>query len=592
MNANSFRWSVVGIAILIAIAALLPTGFDAMDGDLDGDIQPANQNAAVDLIATQVNPINLGLDLQGGLLLQYRVMVDQAVEDKLDRMASDVEKRLLAKDAKGAKATYTYGEDYIQVTFNNEAEAAKLDDSILSFFSSLTKLEISSTEFHLAMDEQYIDETKEYAVTQAVERIRQRVDGLGVAEPAITRQGKGDVVVQLPGLDKKDVERVKKLIGATAQLQFRMVDDAGNNAFFNRFSGKLPEGFQLRNVGGNRSVTHHSKDMLIKFFKGKVPNDHFIGYQKHKVYKDLQKTEIDTEKSYWKTFYVFRKVELTGDYVQNASVQTNSQTNRPYVALEFDLKGADLFGELSSNNVGKRMAIMLDNEVQSAPVFNEAIMGGRCSITMNTMQSYADVIADSTDLVTALRHGALPAPIEKQFETLVGPTLGQDSIDASTKAFLIGLMLVILLMMVYYRGAGVISIVALTLNMVFILAGLAAIGATLTLPGIAGIILTVGMAVDANVIIFERIREELDAGMKARDAMLAGFEKALSAVVDANITTGIAGLVLLQFGTGPIKGFAVTLLIGIVATIFTAVFISRMLFESWLSKGDKETLSI
>ncbi len=592
MNANSFRWSVVGIAILIAIAALLPTGFDAMDGDLDGDIQPANKNALVDVIATQVSPINLGLDLQGGLLLQYRVMVDQAVEDKLDRMATDVEKRLLAKDAKGAKATYTYGDSYIGVKFNDAAEAAKLDDSILSFFSSLKKLEVSSTEFRLAMDEQYIDETKEYAVTQAVERIRQRVDGLGVAEPAITRQGKGDIVVQLPGLDKKDVERVKKLIGATAQLQFRMVDDAGNNAFFNRFSGKLPKGFQLRNVGGNRSVTHHDKDMLIKFFKGKVPNDHFIGYQKHKIYKDIEKTDIDLEKSYWKTFYVFRKVNLTGDYVQNASVQTNSQTNRPYVALEFDLKGADLFGELSSNNVGKRMAIMLDNEVQSAPVFNEAILGGRCSITMNTMQSYADVIADSTDLVTALRHGALPAPIEKQFETLVGPTLGQDSIDASTKAFLYGLLLVIFLMIIYYKGSGVLSIVALTLNMLFILTGLAAIGATLTLPGIAGIILTVGMAVDANVIIFERIREELDSGMNAREAMLAGFEKALSAVIDANITTGIAGLVLLQFGTGPIKGFAVTLLIGIVSTIFTAVFISRMLFETWLSKGDKDTLSI
>ena len=592
MNANSFRWSVVGIAILIAFAALLPTIYDAMDGALDGDIQPANSNVVVDFVATQVKPINLGLDLQGGLLLQYRVMVDQAVEDKLDRMSSDIEKRLLSKEAKGAKAIYVYGDSYITLTFPNEGEAAKLDDSILSFFSSLQKVEISPTEFRLAMDTKYIDETKEYAVTQAVERIRQRVDGLGVAEPAITRQGKGDVVVQLPGLDKKDVERVKKLIGATAQLQFRMVDDAGNNAFFNRFSGKLPKGFQLRNVGGNRSVTHHDKEMLKKYFKGKVPPDHFIGYQKHKVYKDLQKTDEDKDKSYWKSYYVFRKVNLTGDYVQNASVQSNPQTNRPYVALEFDLKGADLFGELSSNNVGKRMAIMLDDEVQSAPVFNEAIMGGRCSITMNSMQSYADVIADSTDLVTALRHGALPAPIEKQFETLVGPSLGQDSIDASTRAFLIGLLLVILLMMVYYRASGVISIIALGLNMMFILTGLAVIGATLTLPGIAGIILTVGMAVDANVIIFERIREELDTGMKPRDAMLAGFEKALSAVIDANITTGIAGLVLLQFGTGPIKGFAVTLLIGIVSTIFTAVFISRMLFESWLSKGNKDTLSI
>jgi preprotein translocase subunit SecD len=225
-------------------------------------------------------------------------------------------------------------------------------------------------------------------------------------------------------------------------------------------------------------------------------------------------------------------------------------------------------------------------------VFNEAIPGGRAQINMGSMQSYTEILRDSEDLVIVLRHGALPAPIEKQFETVVGPTLGQDSIDSSTRALLIGLFLVVVFMLFYYRGSGLISVVALGLNMVFVMAGLSGLGATLTLPGIAGIILTVGMAVDANVIIFERIREELDKGKKAREAMSSGFDAALSAVMDANVTTGIAGIVLMEAGTGPVRGFAVTLLIGIVSTIFTAVFISRLLFDAWVAKADKDSLSI
>jgi preprotein translocase subunit SecD len=289
---------------------------------------------------------------------------------------------------------------------------------------------------------------------------------------------------------------------------------------------------------------------------------------------------------------VFRKVELTGDYIQEARTAIDTQFNRPYVSLNFDSKGAQLFGDLSANNVGKRMAIMLDDTVKSAPVFNEAIPGGRAQITMGGMQSYNEILRDSEDLVIVLRHGALPAPIEKQFETVVGPSLGQDSIDSSIVAFSVGGLLVVLFMLGYYRMSGVYSVLALGLNVLMIVAGLATIGATLTLPGIAGIILTIGMAVDANIIIYERIREELSLGRTPREAVNAGFEKALSAVMDSNITTGIAGLVLLQYGTGPIRGFAVTLLLGILSTIFAAVFFTRLMFDSKIPAHATDKISI
>jgi preprotein translocase subunit SecD len=338
----------------------------------------------------------------------------------------------------------------------------------------------------------------------------------------------------------------------------------------------------MRRVDGNKlSVTAGTKEELETFLEGKTDDEHEIGYKFYPIYKDQKKEELNEEASYWKTYYLFSETRLTGEYITDARVAVDQKFNRPYVALNFDSKGAELFGELSKNNVGKRMAIMLDDKVKSAPVFNEPIMGGRAQITLGSMQSFSELQTEAQDLVISLRHGALPAPIEMQYETVVGPTLGQDSIESSARALIVGSILIVIFMLIYYRGSGVISVTALLLNMILILAGLAALGATLTLPGIAGIILTVGMAVDANVIIYERIREEVRKGRSPLEAVRTGFDMALSAVMDANITTGIAALVLMQYGTGPIKGFAVTLLIGIVSTIFTAVFVSRLLFDTF-----------
>lgn len=591
MSGNTFRWLLVVGALLAGLFALTPTFLDASDGKLDNEI-PAETQEQWALVLENVQPITLGLDLQGGLLLQYNVLVERAIQDKLDQMSDDIKRSLVDKDADLAiEVRHPKDENFVTVKFANAEQGKLLSEDFMNTFPNLTKVETGTGEFELRMGDTEIEQIQNNAVAQTVQTIRQRVNGLGVSEPSITRRGISDIVVQLPGLKEKDVKRATKLIGQTAQLQFRMVDDAGTNNFFNQFRGQLPKGYKLRRIDGSYlSVTHPSKDALAAFLNPKLDEDHTIGFEFFPVYNDTERTDLDESRSYYKTYYIKKPIELNGQNVKDARVAIDQQFNKPYTAITFDVEGAKLFGELSANNVGKRMAIMLDDEVKSAPVFNEAIMGGSARISMGSMRSNAEIQAEAQDLVIALDHGALQAPMEKQFETVVGPSLGQDSIKSSTEALLLGSLLVILFMGFYYRGSGVISVVALIFNVIFIMACLALFGATLTLPGIAGIILTVGMAVDANVIIFERIREELYEGNRARDAIAAGYEKAFSAVMDANITTGIAGLVLLQFGSGPIKGFAVTLLVGIVCTIFSAVFISRLLFDLWV-KGDKATKS-
>ncbi len=593
MSGNRFRWLVLIFSLLGGLYALAPSMIDiAGDGKLNREIPEETREKWGPVLLDYVEPLTLGLDLQGGLLLQYNVLVDKAVLDKLDRMVRDIETRLQEKDSKlEVKVRHPEATSYIDVTFTDASKGALLNDDFMGYFTNLKKVDMGGGAFQLVMGDEYIEETKKFAVEQALETIRQRVDGLGIAEPSITRRGESDIVVQLPGLKEKDVDRAKKLIGTTAMLEFRMVDELGpTNNFFNKFrGGKLPVGFALRQMGGGRlTVTHQDKDALKTFLKPHIDEDHVLGFEQVVSYEDAEKKVIDEKATYWKTYFIKKNVELTGDYITDSRVAVDQQFNKPYVAITFDSEGAELFGDLSTKNVDKQMAIMLDDVVKSAPAFEEPILGGNARITMGSLASYGELQQDSQDLVIVLRHGALPAPIEKQFETVVGPSLGQDSIDSSTRALFFGALLVIIFMIIYYKGAGVISVIALTFNIIFIMACLALFGATLTLPGIAGIILTIGMAVDANVIIFERVREELADGSPARDAIAAGYGKAFSAVMDANITTGIAGLVLLQFGTGPVKGFAVTLLVGIVGTIFTAVFVSRMLFDNWIT-GDRAT---
>src|SRR5690554_213130 len=594
MSAKTLKWIFTIFAILLALYALIPSVLDGADGKLDRNVENFD-GPAVDWIMENGKPLTLGLDLQGGLLLQYGVLVDEAVQDKLERMSDDLQARLRSENA-GLEVSAEHPKDalYVDIRFADPTKTNVINDEFMSFFPSMKQVDMGSGVIRLTMTGDYIKETKEFAVTQAIETIRERIDAIGVAEPSVTRRGDNGIVVQLPGLKSDDVDRAKGLIGQSAQLEFKMVDDEGTSAFFSQFQAGLPAGFDLRRISdGNLSVTSNDKDKLIEFLESKIDSNHAIGVEFNPIYENaVEKTGLDTEASYWKSYYLFRKVELTGEYIQDARVAMDPQLNKPYVSLTFDSRGAELFGNLSANNVGKRMAIMMGDEVQSAPVFNEAIRGGRAQITLGSMQGPAQMQRDAQDLVIVLRHGALPAPIEMQYQTVVGPTLGADSIKTSLEALGFGALLVIILMSIYYRGSGVISVVALFLNLLFVTAALASLGATLTLPGIAGIILTIGMAVDANVIIYERIREELHLGYSPYDAVRLGFGNALSPVIDGNITTAIAGLVLLQYGTGPIKGFAVTLLIGIGSTLFCAVVITRLIFDTFGAGRSKDVESI
>jgi preprotein translocase subunit SecD len=384
---------------------------------------------------------------------------------------------------------------------------------------------------------------KRLAADQALETIRNRIDQFGVNEPDIRNQGENRILIQLPGI--KDTDRAKALIGKTALLEFKLLDE------------------------------DHDVEAALK---GSIPPGSEVLYQ--------IKTDPETLREIKTPYLIKKRTLLTGAYLTDAKVQIDSQFNEPYVSIDFDKKGARIFERITEENVKKRLAIILDSKVYSAPVIQEKISGGAARITGNFTAETA------RDLAIVLKAGALPAPVTIIEERTVGPSLGTDSIRKGLISMCIGGILVVLFMVVYYKGAGLIADFALLLNIILIAGGLAGFQATLTLPGIAGIILTIGMAVDANVLIFERIREEIKLGKTPRAAVDAGFDRAALTILDANVTTLIAALVLFQFGTGPVKGFAVTLSLGVISSLFTALVLSRLIFDYFLINRKIKQLSI
>lgn len=372
------------------------------------------------------------------------------------------------------------------------------------------------------------------AMERAIEILRNRVDQFGVTEPVIQKQGNNLILVQLPGV--KEPQRAIELIGKTALLEFRLVDDT--NKLADALQGKIPDGYEILK-------DQNDEPLLVK-----------------------------------------KNAELTGAGLSNARVKIGGQYNMPYIAIDFNEEGAKTFATVTGNNINRRLAIVLDGKVQSAPVIRSKIPDGHAIIEGNfTME-------DASGLAIVLRAGALPAPVNIIENRTIGPSLGRDSIKAGLKASAVGLAAVLVFMIVYYGLSGVVADIALLLNFFVLIAAMAAFRATLTLPGIAGIILSLGMAVDANVLIFERIREELRSGKTTRIAIDTGYEKAFSAIIDSNITTLIAAAFLFQFGTGPIKGFAVTLTLGIAISMFTAIIVTRLIFEYALAGTGAKKLSI
>ena len=558
--------------------------------------------------------ISLGLDLQGGLHLVYEVQVDKAVSDKADRLAAQIEEKLARdKKVKGARVVREGdgAEARLRVNFPNKSDAKKLDGSFEREFAKyLTRdgQNEQTGETVYKMDADYIDELRSYAVSQGVETIKNRVDKLGVSEPVVQRK-QNDIIVELAGLSQADFERVKSLIGKTAQLEFKMVDDGSE--YMQRLSahaeGKkaqyvgLDVGFdawqQKDNGQQHTDVYLKAKDKaILEKFLAELPPELVVPADHQILFEQTSRRNDDgeeTQDKIWRSYYLHRRAELTGEYLTDAEVQWDPNTGRPEVGITFDSEGASLFEKVSGNNIGHRMAIILDEKVSSAPTIEGRIGGGRARITLGGFSDPYQLQQEAKDLVAVLRTGALPAPLRKSFETQVGATLGPEAVSKARTSMVIGTLAVVLFMIIYYRAAGIIADIAMVFNVVYLLAIMALIQATLTLPGIAAVVLTIGMAVDANIIFYERIREELRAGKTPRQAVENGFGRAFWTVFDAHVTNLVAGIVLYSYGTGPIRGFAVSLMAGIVCNLFTSVWLSRAMFDFMVGRNKKRaTLSI
>ena len=514
--------------------------------------------------------ISLGLDLQGGIDLTLQVETDEAVISSVQR---DIKPLAEAAEGEGVRLAEVRrvpgepvlllrGEDGVEFSDINAFMAKRYD-----IYEYDDTRDFDGHEWHAyRITEAQATYVAERSVEQALETLRSRIDETGVKEPSIVLKGGNRINVQLPGMD--DVQSAVAAIGTTAVLEFMMVDEEVDQATVERALLSAEEALD--------AATYNDDTLLSDWL---VRNSYLpVGTRMLWEYGDGAGAQ--TRQRPW---VVEDEIMLTGDDINDAHVAMN-QYNEPYVALEFKPRGANIFAEVTGQNVGRFFAIVLDKKVSSAPRIREKIGGGRASIEMGVTDA-RQALADASVLSLVLRTGALPAPVTIGEVRTVGASLGADAIRAGEEATIIGFGLVFVFMVLVYRKSGVVSIIALIANVMLVMALLAAAGATLTLPGIAGIALTVGMAVDCNIIIYERIREERRLGKTARASVDAGFEKALWAVLDANITTFIAGVVLYSYGTGPIKGFAVTLMIGIVTTLFTGIFMSRILMDLMTRKA-------
>ncbi|MGE5502997.1 MAG: protein translocase subunit SecD [Actinomycetota bacterium] len=476
-------------------------------------------------LPTWLQPVSLGLDLQGGSYLLLEVDTNSVVREHMASLVETVRTTLRKERIKysdlGAKG------DTVSVRIIEADDREKARQLLRKVDPEASPESRDDGTITLKYTEQALTQRKLQAVDQSLEIVRRRVDELGTREPSIQRQGTDRIVVQLPGV--KDPDRIKALLGKTAKLTFHMVDDTTTPEEAAR--GRVPPGSELMG-------------------------------------------SAERERGLPEAYVVRKKVEVGGDMLTDAKATYSD--GRPVVSFRFNAQGGKRFGDATKENVGHLLAIVLDGKVISAPRVNEPILGGSGIISGSFTTQQAQ------DLALLLRAGALPAPLTVLEERTVGAELGADSIHAGAVASIIGLAAVVVFMVAIYGMLGILADVALVLNLVLLLASLSVLGATLTLPGIAGIVLTMGMAVDANVLIYERIREEHRNGRPMLSAVQAGFDRAFATILDANITHLIAATLLYQFGTGPIRGFAVTFSIGIVTTLFTAIMITRMLVAVWI----------
>ncbi len=511
--------------------------------------------------------IKLGLDLQGGMHLVLRVDLDKALENSLDLAANDLKEVLREQKIIAVRTGASVGS--VNFTLPNSGAAEAVKQAVSKNFPNLD-LTVSSEQgqfprFSVRLKTSEVDFIRQHAVDQSLEIIRNRIDQFGVAEPVIIRQGTNEIVIQLPGV--KDRKRAMGLIGQTAQLEFKLVADE---------AGIDPAALIAEAVKAGRLKADADRRQINLALQNQLPQGTEIAYEKRKDSKTGQERKTP--------LLLKNQVLMTGEMVKNAQVRIGGNFNEPYVGLDLTGRGGKIFGTITENNVGKRLAIVLDGTIRSAPSIRERILGGSAQITGDFTHE------EATDLAIVLRVGALPAPVDIIQNLSVGASLGQDSIRQGMTAGIAGTLMVVIFMLIYYRLSGLIANVAMVLNIFFLFVGLAMLGSTLTLPGIAGIVLSIGMAVDANVLIYERMREEFALGKSIKSGIDAGFDKAFWTIVDSQVTTLITALALFLFGTGPIKGFAVTLSLGIMANLFAVLFCSRLAYDYMLARRSLKDL--
>ncbi len=529
------RWKTTLVALVVAagIIFVVPNFFPRSSVERWPGWLPSQQ-------------INLGLDLQGGSHLLLEVDVDSIITERLESLESEVRRTLRSE-----RINYTgigIEQHAVRVRLINAEQRDAGVRALRALSQPITSnafLAVGARDLDVEIDDEgivrllltdeAIAERRRAAVEQSIEIVRRRIDETGTREPSIQRQGEDRILVQLPGVD--DPERIKRLLGQTARLTFQLVDMEA------RPGGRVPPG----------SVV--------------LPAD---------ARAASQQTE----------YIVHREILVSGENLINAATTFDQQSGGPAVSFRFDASGGRRFGQATTDNVGRPFAIILDGKVISAPVIRQPILGGSGIITGGFS------VQEANDLALLLRAGALPAPLNILEERSVGPGLGADSVAAGELAGLIAFILVMGFMVLAYGLFGLIANVALLVNMILIGGGLSLLQATLTLPGIAGVVLTIGMAVDANVLIFERIREETRAGKTPLAALDAGYSRALTTIIDSNLTTLIAAILLFQFGSGPVKGFAVTLAFGIASSMFTAIMLTRLIILTWMRRRKPAALPI
>jgi SecD/SecF fusion protein len=614
---------IIAIVLLVALYLLYPTyQYSALSEEQRDAMQINDKQSYLDLKAKS---INLGLDLQGGM----HVVLEVDIRELLDRLARNKT------------------EEFTRILSETEAQVNITDEDFISVFrDKLAQNNLSIARFYSSTERRtesevitYLRKQAEEAVDRSREILSNRVDEFGVSEPIIQKQGDRRIIVELAGVT--DPARVRQLIGKTALLEFRLLkDNVISAAVAERLNSFIqskisPTDTLVQEADEERDTTVTALEDIFKIDTAQVvqpellddenrlfeenmffldPRDRqtlLVPVNKDEKFRrilemdEVKKILAETgangkflwgakpviDNQYYELYLVNNNVELSGETIVDAYPQTGDASDpqsigKFEVSLTLNDEGARVFARVTGANIGKRLAIILDNRVFLAPSLRVKISNGRARITG------LDQMTEARDLAIVLKAGALPAPVQIIEERTVGPSLGVDSIKAGTLSTVVGLALVMVFMIFYYRLAGLVADLALILNIVFIMSVMAYFHATLTLPGIAGIILTIGMAVDANVLIFERVREELDRGKTVRAAIETGYGKAFITILDANVTTFIAGLVLYTYGTGPIQGFALTLMIGIVASMFTAIIVTRTIFDFTLEKRAIKRLSI